>query len=147
MPELVELDRDELAHRIAVACAAASRVAAALLYGSALGKCRPDSDVDVGLIRRPQEAETDADRFRAGLTLEYEVEARLPPFDGHPFHITVLDPDQPLFAMTVWTTGRMCYVGDADAYTDFLERIARGYRENAPRYEVALREVLEEPVR
>lgn len=146
MPGLVEIDREEAARRIAEACSAFPEVAAALLFGSALGPCRPDSDIDVGVVRRDREAEGAQGRFKAGLRLEAALMHRLGDLDGHAFEVTVLDPDQPLFAMTVVSDGRVCHVGYLDAYTDFLEHVARGYRENAPRYERALDEVLEESI-
>ena len=146
MAALVEVDRERVARQIAEACAGVPAVAAALLFGSALGRFRPDSDIDVGAVRRPVPGE-DADAgFRAGLRLEYELLRMLREYDGHPFDVVVLDPAQPLFVMTVLTAGRVAFVGDEDAYTDFLERVALRYGEDAPRYRRALDEVLEEPI-
>ena len=138
---LVEIDREEAVRRIAAACARVPRVAAAYLFGSTLGRCRPDSDIDVGVIRQPFAGETDHARFRAGLALEGELMAALGTLDGHPFEVTVLDEAQPLFAMTVLRDGRLSFVGDRGAYTDFLEHVAQAYRQNAPRHRVAQAEI------
>ncbi len=146
MTELVTIDRELAIGRIADACACLSEVAAAFLFGSALGPCRPDSDIDVGVIRRDRADESDDARFHARLRLEYDVMSRLGSLDGHLFDVTVLDGDQPLFAMTVLTEGLLCYVGDLPTYTDFLEHVGQGYRENAPRYEQALREAREDSI-
>jgi len=146
VPALVEIDRDAAARRIALVCAGLPAVAAAFFFGSALGRCRPDSDIDVGVIRRPVEGEDGPALFRAGLLLEAELISGLGALGGHPFDVTVLDEAHALFAMTVLRDGRLCYVGDPDAYTDFLEHVAQAHRENAPRYTQALREVLEEPM-
>jgi hypothetical protein len=65
-------------------------------------------------------------------------------WDGHPFDVTVLDVGRPLFALPVLRTGPLGYVGDVEAHTDFIEAVSRAYREVAPRYFRAVREVLAE---
>lgn len=146
MPALVEIDREEAVRRIAAACAERPEVAAAYLFGSALGLCRPDSDIDIDVIRRPTAGETGYGGFKAALRIEAARMADLGSQDGHPFDVTVLDEEHPVFAMTVLDEGRLCYVADAEAYTDFLEHVAQAYRENARRHQAALAEVLEEPI-
>ncbi len=146
MAALVEIDRDQVARQIAEVCAGVPAVVAALLFGSALGRFRPDSDIDVGVVRREVPGEDADARFRAGLRLEYELLRDLGEYGGHAFDVTVLDPAQPLFVMTVLSAGRVCHVSDPDVYTDFLEGVARRYGENAPRYQRALDEILEEPM-
>ncbi len=146
MPNLVEIDRDTAVRRIADASGRVRGVAAAFLFGSALGTCRPDSDVDVAIIRAPADDEDPQAAFKADLRLESDFLQTLDRVDGHPVDVTVLDEAHPIFAMTVLRGGRICCICDEVAYTDFLEHVAQAYRENAPRYEAALREVLEEPV-
>lgn len=146
MGELVEIDRDAVARRIASACARFPEVAAAFLFGSVLGPSRPDSDIDVGLIRRSQPGESRYEAFKAGLGLEVAAARAIGAVAGHRIDVTVLDEERPIFAMTVLRQGRLCYVGSQDAFTDFLEHVAQAYRENGPRHKAALDEVLAEPV-
>ena len=144
--DLVEVDQDEAGRRIATACGAVADVVAAYLFGSALGRCRPDSDIEVGVIRRSAMGEASGYSFSAGLRMEAELIEALGTLAGHRFDVTDLDPARPIFVMTVLRTGRLAYVADPEIYTDFLEVVAQGYRENGPRFEAALDEVLEEPL-
>lgn len=114
-------------------------VAGAVLFGSALGECRPDSDIDVGLILCPSVAEPHGWGF-AGL--ESRVERELGTVEGHPFEVTVLRRDRPLFSFKVWKEGRPLYLRDEEAVLDFVERVSRSHAELAPRHRRALREVL-----
>lgn len=118
----------------------------AYLFGSALGRCRPDSDIDVGLIRRTEPGESRYKGWKAALGIEVAAARAIGSIDGHPIDATGLDEAQPLFAMTVVRSGHLCDVGDEDAFTDFLEHVAQAYRENAPRHRAAVDEVLAEPV-
>lgn len=118
-------------------------VAGAYLFGSALGECRPDSDVDLGIVLFPDVPEPSGYGFAA---LEAEIEARLRPIDGHPFDVTVLRRDQPLFSFVPISSGRLVYVRDEDAIGDFIEVVSRRYGELRYRYRRALDEVLEVPV-
>ena len=142
----MEIDIEAAAGRVASACRALPAVAAAYLFGSALGRCRPRSDIDVAIIRVPQDGQDDLEGLRAGLALEADLLDRLPPLSGHPFDVTVLEAGQPLFAMRVLRQGRLCFVRDTEAHTDFLEDVAQRHRENGPRQRQAIREVLEEEI-
>ncbi len=65
--------------------------------------------------------------------------------DGHPLEVSVLDEARPFCGMRVLGSGRPCFVGERDAYTDCLEHMAQSYRENAPRHRAAEAEVRAEP--
>ncbi len=117
-------------------------VAGAVLFGSALGECRPDSDIDVGLILFPSATEPSGWGF-AGL--ESRVERRLGTVQGHPFEVTVLRPARPLFAFKAVKEGRLLYVRDEAAVLDFVERVSRSHAELAWRHRRAVREVVETP--
>lgn len=114
-------------------------VAGAYLFGSALADCRPDSDIDLGLVLDPTVAEPPGWGF-AGL--ESRIESALGRLDGHPFEVTVVRPDRVLFAFRVIREGRMIYEANPDAVAEFVERVARRYPELAYRYRQAVQEVL-----
>jgi len=135
-------DSREAARRILDACASRPDVAAADLFGSALRLCRPDSAIDVGVVR-PAVGESAQDRFKAGLRLGAELMVALGAQAGPPFEVSVRPQEQPLFSMPVVRDGHLCCVGRRASHADFLKRVARAYGEDAPRHERAGREVRE----
>lgn len=140
--QLVRVDLDRAALRVREVLSRLPEVVAGYLFGSALGPCRPDSDVDLGLVLAPGTPEP-AGWGLAGL--EARIEHLLGDVDGHPFHVTVLSTRHVLFALPVLRDGLLVYVRDPDALTDFIERVARAYPDLRRRYEQALAEVLEHP--
>lgn len=118
-------------------------VAGAYLFGSVLGLCRPDSDIDLGLVCHS------AFPSRGGDPLwrerqEARVAGALGRLDGHPFDVVVLDVDDAIFSFKVISTGRLVYVRGEGEITDFIERVAQKYREVYPRYMRALQEITAE---
>lgn len=141
MNELVRVPLARIEAAVRAVLASFPQVAAAYLFGSALDECRPDSDIDLGIVLYPTAAEPPGLGF---LALEAEIEARLPPVEGHLFDVTILRRDQPLFSFTPISSGRLIYVRDQDALGDFIEAVSRRYGELHHRYRRALNEVLEE---
>ena len=135
MPALVTVDREAIARRVVPAVEVEPEVIAAYLFGSALGRCRPDSDIDVGIVSVCQGE-------RARLRLEARIASRLEPLAGHPFDVVVLDPGQILFSFSVVHHGVLLYVRDRDQLGDFLYAVSRPYGELAWRRRQALAEVL-----
>jgi predicted nucleotidyltransferase len=74
---MVRVDRDEVTRRITAACSGCRDVAAAYLFGSALGDMRPDSDIDVGVVLRPIGDLDDRAAFQRELRVESELAYRL----------------------------------------------------------------------
>ena len=118
------------------------QVAGAFIFGSILGECRPDSDIDLGLIL---EAGISTDS-PAGEGLEAGISMRLPPIDGHPFDLVLINPDKPIFAFKAISQGKMIYVRDHNRVTDVIELVSRRYAELYPRYRRALEEIFVEVV-
>lgn len=139
---LVRVDLERAACRVREVLRGLPEVVAGYLFGSALGPCRPDSDVDLAVVLAPGTPEPAGWGVAA---LEARIEALLGEVDGHPFHVTVLSPDRVLFALPVLRDGLPVYVADRDAWTDFIERVARAYPDLHRRYQQALSEVLEDP--
>lgn len=139
MPGLVRVDVTAVERRIRACLAAYPHVAGAFLFGSALDLCRPDSDIDVGIIG---DRALDRDRsVLADLGLAEELADRLGTVDGHPFHVTVLSLRAPFLAFDAMHTGRAVFVRDQDVVTDFMEEAALLYRRDYPRYRAALQEI------
>lgn len=130
---LVTLDQTALAEHIASALRGATDlpVAGAYLFGSALSRCRPDSDIDVGLVPAAGVDDLDAD-----WTVQGRAEQVLRPFRGHPVDVSPLRAG--LFAFEVVCSGRLVYVRDRAAVDDFVERVCRRGPELAMRYRHAL---------
>ncbi len=137
MPALVTVDREAISRRVVPAVEVEPQVIAAYLFGSALGRCRPDSDIDIGIVSTCQ-----GERER--LYLEARIVNRLQPLDGHPFDVIALDPGDILFSFSVVHHGVPLYVRDRDRLGDFLYAVSRPYGELAWRRRQALAEVLED---
>lgn len=132
---MIKLSRDLIANAVTLVLEAEPAVAGAYLFGSALGLCRPDSDIDVGIVIKPI----------SGLSEEYyedianRISNRLQRIDGHAFDVVPLNIVNSIFAFRVAKTGDLIYQGCLDIVTDFVEQISRQYADNYPRYRQALR--------
>lgn len=102
------------------------QVAGAYVYGSVLGACRPDSDIDVALILQHDPVEPLED------TTDVEVEASLGRYGSHPYHVVTLRSEQVPFSFRVLQTGRLVYEQDHARVADFIFRVARDYDDLAP---------------
>lgn len=142
MAPRVQVDLERAAARVGEILPRFPEVVGAYLFGSALGPCRPDSDIDLGLVL---DRETPEPRGWGLAGLEARIEHHLGDVDGHPFHVTVFSADRVLFTLPVLRSGLLVYVKDRAALTEFIERVARAYPDLHRRYEQALAEVLELP--
>lgn len=113
--------------------------AGAYLFGSALELCRPDSDIDVGVLRT-HALDPRADAW-ADLGFGEEIADALGKLEGHPFHVSVLSLRAPFLAFEAIHGGRAVLVRDEDLVTDFVERVALRYRDDYPSYRAALEEI------
>jgi predicted nucleotidyltransferase len=97
MSGLIKIDLEQLAAYVKGVLNDFSQVAGAFIYGSALDFCRPDSDLDLGLVLEPGiiPDSLEADR------LEAEISCALTPVDGHPFDIVILNPREVIFTFRV----------------------------------------------
>ena len=140
---MVRISRAEAISRIAGACCTCPDVAAAYLFGSALGEMRPDSDIDVGVVLGRPEDETDQAAFRRELQIEGELEARLGTLDGHRFEVTILHPtvQASFFVVNALQDAVIAYIADQPALTTFIERVAYLHRRDGRRHWAALAEV------
>lgn len=114
------------------------KIAGAYLFGSALGLCRPDSDIDIGLVIKPLSGEPESYYFKVALV----VEGRLGRLDGHPFDVIPLNTANSIFAFKVIKNGHLIYDRDHETITDFIEITSRRYGENYPRYIKSLKDIV-----
>ena len=137
MADLVRVDVPAVLCRIAEVCGAHPRLAAAYLFGSARDRLRPESDIDVAVVLRDAAPAGGWEAF----ALPEEVAAALGRWDGHPFEVTVLTLEDPIFAMAALRDAELACVTDPEAHIRFLERVAQRYRRDAYRYWQAVAEV------
>jgi len=133
-----ESELARVAQYVARQVSAFPEVAGAYLYGSVLDELHAGSDIDVAVVLAPRSVEGLWDE----LELEVRIQRLLGNWEGHPFHVTALDPLQPLFSFRPIRDGRLVYVGDDTALTDFIEYVSRAYADLAPRHRRAVNEVL-----
>ncbi|MCS5696474.1 nucleotidyltransferase domain-containing protein [Desulfofundulus thermocisternus] len=137
MTELMRVNLDPVVEQVKAALQNFPRVAGAYLFGSILGPCRPDSDIDLGLILEPG---IDPDGIEAD-RLESAISLLLPPHEGHSYDIVLLNPERPLFAFRVIKEGKLIYARNMERITDVMEYVSRRYADLYPRYRAALEEI------
>jgi len=105
-----------------------------------LEACRPDSDLDLGLVLEPgiKPDSLEGDRLEAAIALF------LTPVEGHPFDLVLLNPEKPLFAFRVIKEGKLIYCRNWERVTDVIEYVSRRYADLYPRYRNALEEIFAE---
>jgi len=134
---MVRIDEDRIKGAVVSTLMDMKEIAGIYLFGSALGLCRPDSDIDIGLVIKPLYGKPD----KYYLDIALAAETRLDPIDGHPFQVVPLNITDCIFAFNVIRKGRLIYDPDHEAVTDFTEIISRRYGENYPRYIKYLKEI------
>ncbi|SHI78330.1 hypothetical protein [Desulfofundulus thermosubterraneus] len=65
----------------------------------------------------------------------------LPPYEGRPYDIVLLNPERLLFAFRVIKEGKLIYARDMERITDVMEYVSRRYADLYPRYRAALEEI------
>lgn len=136
MAELVTLNLEAVQERVIAVLREFPAVVAVYLFGSALGACRPDSDLDLGLLIQP------ADDARQSEALADRMATRLGHFHGHPFDVLVLNFLDSILAFRIVKSGKLLYAQDQLAVSDFIEMVSRRYGENYPRYREAIRAIV-----
>ncbi len=141
MGNLVSLDIDAITKQVTKTLKNFPQIAGAYLFGSALGACRPDSDIDIGLV--PEDIRLSA---KETAQLEAVIAGSFHPFEGHPYDIVLLNLGNPIFSFRIIKKGRLIYVRDLDRVQDVMEQVSRRYADVYPRYRIALDEILDEVV-
>jgi len=115
-------------------------IAGAYLFGSALDCCRPDSDIDIGLIIDDEKKYSDQD---CQLIIE-KILRTLSPINKHQFDLVILKSSEAIFSFRVIRNGTLIYNRDNTVVTDFIEKVSQKYRKVYPRYNKALEMIISE---
>ncbi len=134
MNKLVNVDISLILKKLIPVLKSREKVVGAYLFGSILGQCRPDSDIDVGLLLAPGVTYSEKEVEK----IQTDILEELPPFKNHPFDLVILNNSSAIFAYRVISQGRLIYASDHEAVTDFKEIVSRQRAENYPRYRRAL---------
>ncbi len=140
MSNLVKIKFQSIKDRLNPVLERYPQVAGAYIFGSALDYCRPESDIDVGLIMANEEKYQDRDRE----LLNEKIVRDLSPLHGHLFDVVILKSSESLFSFRVISSGALVYVKDLVVVTDFIEKVSHKYREVYPRYRQALEMIVSE---
>ncbi|MBS3975988.1 MAG: hypothetical protein KGZ75_04570 [Syntrophomonadaceae bacterium] len=135
MASLVRIDTAMIAKTVIPILREFQDVAGAFHFGSSLGMCRPDSDIDIALVCIPLEPCREREYER----LTNQIINRLSPVDGHPFDLVVLNSLPDIIAFRIIKNGNLIYRNDPGTVGDFIEKVSRRYGENYPRYQEAVR--------
>lgn len=137
--ELVCLDKGAVIAQVTSILKKFPQVAGAYWFGSSLEACRPDSDIDIGLVLEDIKLHE-----REKALLEAEIKDAFCTYNGHPYDIVLLDLANPIFCFKVIREGRLIYAHNHNRVTDVMEYISRRYAESYPRYRAALQEIIAE---
>jgi predicted nucleotidyltransferase len=132
--DLVQIEKHRLKAYIEEKIGQFSEIAGIYLFGSALGRMRPDSDIDLGLILVPGavKSEKELDFFLGKLYLA------LRNFEGHPFDLVSVRNVDTILAFEILRHGVPLLIKDEAVVLDVVEAISRRYADVYPRYKKAL---------
>lgn len=119
--DLRRLDHLALEAKVRSALDKFATVTGAWLFGSALDFVRPQSDIDVGVLLTEE-------TVLAREETTAEIEEALGRFGIHPFQVVALSHQNSNFTFRVVNKGKLIYVRDELALTDFIEEIANHHR-------------------
>lgn len=129
--ELITIDLEKLKSHISSKLIEFPEIQGAYLFGSSLGKMRPNSDIDLGIIF--------VENLKQNVELLIEkTYFSLGRFDGHPFDIVSVRDISAILAFKIFRHGIPVYISDNDKVTDLMEQISRIYSDIYPRYRKAL---------
>ncbi len=134
--ELINIDIEHIRELILPALKSQERVAGAYLFGSALEMCRPDSDIDLAILLKPEKITEEQAEIETETILQ-----KLPSVQNHSYDLIILNRVSAIFAYKIITQGKLIYTGDEDFITSFMEKTSRMHAENYPRYRRALKEI------
>jgi predicted nucleotidyltransferase len=138
MSNLVVIDFQIVYEKVLPILKEYQEISGAIHFGSSLGKCRPDSDIDIGLICRPSFLKQEKNKEK----LIEKILNQLPPVNGHAFDVVVVNTLPSILAFKIVKEGNIFYKNEPGVITDFFEQVSRRYGEDYPRYFTALQMVV-----
>ena len=132
--DLIQIDRCKLKAYVEEKVGQFSEIAGVYLFGSAVDRMRPDSDIDLGLILMPGAVKSDKelDLFLGKLYLA------LRNFEGHPFDLVSVRDVDTILAFEILRHGVPLLIRNEVVVSDVIESISRRYADVYPRYKKAL---------
>ncbi len=137
---MVKSDLEDIKKKLVPVLEKYPEIAGAYLFGSTLDYCRPDSDIDIGLIIVDEIKHSDQD---CQLIIE-KIIRNLSPINKHQFDLVILRSSEALFPFRVIRNGILIYNRDTAVVTDFIEKVSQKYRDDYPRYKKALEMIVSE---
>ncbi len=137
LESLVTVDRTAIVTRVEEVLKGFPQVAGAYLFGSALDKCRPDSDIDIAIVLEDNHLSEKAKEH-----LTSEIEGLLKPVERHHFDVVILEPEKLIFSYQVLREAVLIYDRNHERVTDVVEIITRRAADVYPRYRAALEDIL-----
>jgi predicted nucleotidyltransferase len=136
--DLEKLDIQLIQNQISAVFKDFPEVIGVYLFGSAMEYCRPNSDIDIGVFVLPELSE------REKMFLEGKISLRLEPLAGHPFDLTIIDPNNTIFAFRILKEGIILLNRNQEKLSDLIEKTSRDYCECSFRYQQAVKDILGE---
>lgn len=134
MSGLIKIEISQIQNKIVPVLESHEQIAGAYLFGSALGACRPDSDIDIGLIIMP-DCNFSEKEFEL---IEARILKDLTPLATHHFDLVFLTLRDVFLSYKAVKYGKLIYINNLDVITDFTEAVSIKYRDEYPRYRQAL---------
>ncbi|ADL08874.1 nucleotidyltransferase domain-containing protein [Thermosediminibacter oceani] len=132
--DLIQIDREKLKIYIEEKLGQFDEIAGVYLFGSAIDKMRPDSDIDLGIILVPGAVKSEKE---LALFLE-KLYLALRNFDGHPFDLISVRHVNTILAFEILRHGVPLLIKNDEVVSEVIESISRRYRDVYPRYKKAL---------
>ncbi len=141
METLMQIEQERVRKQAADILKNFPQIAGAYLFGSCLGRCRSDSDIDIGLVLEDIDI---SEREKA--QLESSIRNMFFPLNGHTYDLVLLEFNNPIFYFKVIKEGKLIYIRNIDRITDVMEIVSRRYADSYPRYRRALQEIIDEVI-
>jgi len=138
---LITEDAEAISAQVANVLKNFPQIAGAYLFGSTLGKCRSDSDIDIGLVLEDINI-TEKEKEQLEATIAYSLGT----FNNKHYDIIFVTSQNSIFSYRIIKDGRLIYVKNKNRITDVMEDVSRRYAEVYPRYRVALEEIVNEVI-
>ncbi|MCF6095679.1 nucleotidyltransferase domain-containing protein [Thermovorax subterraneus] len=132
--ELIEIDREKLKAYVTEKLYRFDEIGGVYLFGSAVDKMRPESDIDLGIITIPGAVSSEEE---VELFLE-RLHLALRNFEGHPFDLVSVAHANVILAFEILRHGIPIFIKDDDVVSDLIEKVSRKYADVYPRYKKAL---------
>jgi len=135
--KLINIDIDYISNLILPLLKSYKQIAGAYIFGSSLEFCRPDSDIDLAILLKPEKVTE-----KQAEILTETILQKLPHIQKHTFDLIIINRVSAIFAHRIIAQGKKIFSADEDYVRSFMEKTSRIRAENYPRYRKALEEII-----